>query len=186
MLAGPSPSLLMEPLNILMYFFNFFLNKFITLSPKILSYSLSKKPPALLPSAEVSNPYKQCPLSIAIFINTLPFIHFCLIVLLIGINEDKKVLHKVVEFNGSKDKIDVALAFQYNESYNENIVSFVNNVKTIDGGSHEVGLKTALTKVFNDYARNNGFLKAKDKNLEGPDTREGLTAVLSLKIPENL
>ncbi len=103
-----------------------------------------------------------------------------------NLNEDKKVLHKVVEFNGSKDKIDVALAFQYNESYNENIVSFVNNVKTIDGGSHEVGLKTALTKVFNDYARNNGFLKAKDKNLEGPDTREGLTAILSLKIPENL
>ncbi len=102
------------------------------------------------------------------------------------INDDRPTLHKVVEFNGIKDKIEVAIAFQYTETYNENIVSFVNNVKTIDGGSHEVGFKTALTKVFNDYARANGYLKAKDKNLEGPDTREGLTAIISLKIPENL
>ncbi len=102
------------------------------------------------------------------------------------INDDRDCLHKVVTFNGLKDKIEVAIAFQYTQTYNENIVSFVNNVKTIDGGSHEVGFKTALTKVFNDYARSNGFLKAKDKNLEGPDTREGLTAVISLKIPENL
>ena len=101
-------------------------------------------------------------------------------------NDDKKELHKVVVFDGVKDKIDVRLAFQYTESYSENIISFVNNVKTGDGGSHEVGLKTAITKVFNDYARTNGYLKAKDKNLEGPDTREGLTAVLSLKIPESL
>ncbi len=102
------------------------------------------------------------------------------------INDDRKVLHKVVEFNGLKDKIDVAIAFQYTEAYSENIVSFVNNVKTSDGGSHEVGFKTALTRVFNDYARTNGYLKAKDKNLEGPDTREGLTAVISLQIPESL
>lgn len=102
------------------------------------------------------------------------------------INEDRKEIHKVIEFNGNKNKIDVSVAFQYTETYSENIISFVNNVKTSDGGSHEVGFKTALTKVFNEYARENGYLKPKDKNLEGPDTREGLTAVISLKIPENL
>ena len=102
------------------------------------------------------------------------------------INEDKKSLHKVVHFEGSKENINVEVAFQYNEGYSENIISFVNNVKTADGGTHEVGFKTALTRVFNDYARNNGYLKAKDKNFEGPDTREGLTAVISLQIPENL
>ncbi len=102
------------------------------------------------------------------------------------INEDKEELHKVVEFNGNKNKIDVSVAFQYTTGYSESIISFVNNVKTTDGGSHEVGFKTALTKVFNDYARANGYLKAKDKNLEGPDTREGLTAIISLKIPEAL
>ena len=102
------------------------------------------------------------------------------------INEDRDTLHKVMELNGLKNKIDVSVAFQYTTSYSENIISFVNNVKTGDGGSHEVGFKTALTKVFNDYAKENGFLKAKDKNLEGPDTREGLTAIISLKIPESL
>lgn len=102
------------------------------------------------------------------------------------INDDRKTLHKVVEFNGLKDDIDVSVAFQYTETYSENIVSFVNNVKTGDGGTHEVGFKTALTRVFNDYARSNGYLKPKDKNLEGPDTREGLTAIISLKIPEAL
>ena len=102
------------------------------------------------------------------------------------INEDKDSIHKVMEFNGLRNKIDVAVAFQYTTSYSENIISFVNNVKTSDGGSHEVGFKTALTKVFNDYAKANGFLKVKDKNLEGPDTREGLTAIISLKIPESL
>ena len=102
------------------------------------------------------------------------------------INDDKTPLHKVVQFSGVKDKIEVEVAFQYTNTYNDNIVSFVNNVKTIDGGSHEVGFKTALTKVFNDYARNNGHFKTKDKNFEGPDTREGLTAILSLKIPESL
>lgn len=102
------------------------------------------------------------------------------------INEDKKVLHKVVEFNGIKDDINISVAFQYNESYSENIISFVNNVKTTDGGTHEVGFKSAITRVFNEYARSNGYLKAKDKNLEGPDTREGLTAIVSVKIPEAL
>lgn len=102
------------------------------------------------------------------------------------LNDDKQALHKVVQFEGTKDNINVEIAFQYTESYSENVISFVNNVKTNDGGTHEVGFKTALTRVFNDYARSNGYLKAKDKNLEGPNTREGLTAIISLQIPENL
>jgi len=102
------------------------------------------------------------------------------------LNEDKKALHKVVDFDGMKEGINVEVAFQYTETYSDNIISFVNNVKTGDGGTHEVGLKTAFTRVFNEYARSNGFLKPKDKNLEGPDTREGLTAIVSLQIPEKL
>ena len=102
------------------------------------------------------------------------------------LNEDKNVLHKVISFEGIKDKIEVDIAMQYTDTYNENIVSFVNNVKTIDGGSHEVGFKTALTRAFNDYAKNNGYIKGKDKAFEGSDVREGLTAVISLKIPEAL
>ncbi len=102
------------------------------------------------------------------------------------LNEDKKGLHNVIDFEGMKEGINVEVAFQYTDTYSENIVSFVNNVKTSDGGTHEVGLKTAFTRVFNDYARTNGHLKAKDKNLEGPDTREGLTAIISLQIPEKL
>ena len=102
------------------------------------------------------------------------------------INKGKNTLHKVLSINGKKDKIEVDIALQYTDKYNENIVSFVNNVKTIDGGTHEVGFKTALTKVFNDYAKSNGFIKGKEKSLEGSDVREGLTAVISLKIPEEL
>ena len=102
------------------------------------------------------------------------------------LNDGKSELHKVIHFESSKDNINVEVAFQYADTYSENLISFANNVKTIDGGSHEVGFKTALTKVFNDYAKNNGYLKAKDKNLEGSDTREGLTAIISLQIPENL
>ena len=102
------------------------------------------------------------------------------------LNDDKKELHKAVSFDGIKDNINVSVAFQYTDTYAENIVSFVNNVKTNDGGTHEVGFKTALTRVFNDYARNNNYLKAKDKNFEGNDTREGLTAIISLQIPEDL
>ncbi len=102
------------------------------------------------------------------------------------LNDGKNELHKVVHFESSKDGINVEVAFQYTDTYQDNLISFANNVKTIDGGSHEVGFKTALTKVFNDYARNNNYLKTKDKNLEGSDTREGLTAIISLQIPENL
>lgn len=102
------------------------------------------------------------------------------------INEDKPDLHKVVNFEGCKEDINVEVAFQYTDTYSENIISFVNNVKTNDGGSHEVGFKSALTRVFNDYARSNNYLKVKDKNFEGNDTREGLTAIISLQIPEHL
>ena len=102
------------------------------------------------------------------------------------LDDDKDVLHDVVGFSGVKDGMNIDIAFQYTETYNETIESFVNNVKTVDGGSHEIGFKTALTKVFNDYAKSNGFLKSKDKNLEGTDTREGLTAIISLQIPESL
>jgi len=102
------------------------------------------------------------------------------------LNEGKNTLHKVLMFSGSKDKIEVDVAMQYTDTYNENIISFVNNVKTIDGGTHEVGFKTALTRAFNEYAKNNGYIKGKEKAFEGSDEREGLTAIISLKIPEAL
>lgn len=102
------------------------------------------------------------------------------------LNDGKVPLHNVIVFEGMKDKMEIDIAMQYTDTYQENIVSFVNNVKTSDGGSHEVGFKTALTKVFNDYAKTNGFIKGKEKPLEGSDVREGLTAVISLKIPEEL
>ena len=102
------------------------------------------------------------------------------------LNHGKGTLHKVLAITGLKDNIEVDIAMQYTDTYHENIVSFVNNVKTVDGGSHEVGFKTALTRVFNDYAKSNGFIKGKEKSLEGSDVREGLTAVISLKIPESL
>ena len=102
------------------------------------------------------------------------------------LNEEKNNLHNVIYFEGNKDKIEIEIAMQYNDSYNENIISFVNNVKTSDGGSHEVGFKTALTRAFNDYAKNNGYIKGKEKSFDGSDVREGLTAIVSLKIPEYL
>ena len=102
------------------------------------------------------------------------------------INDGKNTVHKIISFSGEKNTIEVDIAMQYTDGYNENIMSFVNNVKTIDGGSHEIGFKTALTKVFNDYVKNSGLLKGKDGLLDGSDTREGLTAVISLKVPENI
>jgi len=102
------------------------------------------------------------------------------------INENRNTLHKVCSFSGSKQGIEVDIAFQYTDTYNENIISFVNNVKTGDGGTHEVGFRTALTKVFNEYAKKNNFLKGKDTSFDGSDVREGLTAIISLKIPEGL
>ncbi len=100
-------------------------------------------------------------------------------------NENKTPLHKVIDMEGTKTGIEVHVAMCYTDSYNENILSFVNNVKTIDGGSHEVGFKTALTKAFNEYAKNNNLLKGKTV-LEGADTREGLTAIISVNVPEAL
>lgn len=102
------------------------------------------------------------------------------------LNDGKTNLHKVVSFEGLKERIAVEVAFQYSDTYSENIISFVNNVKTNDGGSHEIGFKSAITRIFNDYARDNNYLKTKDKNFEGNDTREGMTAIISLKIPEDL
>ncbi|MBI5975929.1 DNA topoisomerase IV subunit B [Staphylococcus canis] len=102
------------------------------------------------------------------------------------VNEGKEVLHDVALFQGESNGIEVDVAFQYNDQYSESIMSFVNNVRTKDGGTHEVGFKTAMTRVFNDYARRLGELKTKDKNLEGNDIREGLTAIISVRIPEEL
>ena len=101
-------------------------------------------------------------------------------------NEDKNTLHNVISFSNTKNKIEVDIAMQYTDTYNENILSFVNNVKTGDGGSHEVGFKTGITKAFNDYAKSNNLFKAKDGTLDGADVREGLSAVISLRIPEEL
>ncbi|MEE3342513.1 MAG: DNA topoisomerase IV subunit B [Bacilli bacterium] len=102
------------------------------------------------------------------------------------LNENKSVLHKVLCFDSSKDGVNVSVALQYTDSYSENIVSFVNNVKTSDGGTHEVGFKTAITKVLNDYAKENNFLKSREKSFDGADVREGLTAIISVQIPEAL
>ena len=101
------------------------------------------------------------------------------------INEGKNLLTpKVLNFNGIKQGIEVDVALQYRDDYQENILSFVNNVKTGDGGSHETGFKTGITKAFNEYAKANSILK--NATFDGSDVREGLTAVISLKIPEKL
>jgi len=101
------------------------------------------------------------------------------------INEGKKTLHPVIHFESLKNGVNVEIAMQYTDSYNESIESFVNNVNTGDGGTHEVGFKTGITKAFNDYAKSNGILK-KEQSLDGSDVREGLSAVISLKVPEAL
>ena len=102
------------------------------------------------------------------------------------LNEDKEVLHPVAYFEGESHNIQVEFAFQFNDGFTENILSFVNNVRTKDGGTHEVGAKAALTRVINEYARKMELLKEKDKNLEGADIREGLSAIISVKIPEDI
>ena len=101
------------------------------------------------------------------------------------INEDKNTLHKVLNYTGSKNGIEVNVAMQYTDTYNENIISFVNNVKTTDGGTHEVGFKTGITKAFNDYVKMNNLVKGKDNTFDGSDVREGLSVVINLKIPED-
>jgi len=102
------------------------------------------------------------------------------------LNEEKDTLTPVVYFSGEKEGIEVEVAYQYNDGYSENVLSFVNNVRTKDGGTHEVGMKTAMTKAYNEYARKVGLLKERDKNLEGSDFREGLATVLSIRVPEHL
>lgn len=102
------------------------------------------------------------------------------------LHEDRTVLHDPVVFAGKVNDIEVRCAFQYTDDYQETMVSFVNLVRTKDGGTHEVGFRTALTKAFNDYARRLGLLKDKDKNFEGSDVREGLTSIISVSIPEHL
>ena len=102
------------------------------------------------------------------------------------LHEDRNPLMKPVQFSGESSGIHVDAAFQYTDDYQENTYSFVNLVRTMDGGTHEVGFKSAFTKAVNDYARKYGLLKEKDKNLEGSDVREGLTTILSVSVPEEL
>ena len=102
------------------------------------------------------------------------------------VNEDLEVLCDTLYFSGNKNDIEVEIAMQYTTNYSENIISFVNNVKTVDGGTHELGFKTALTRILNEYAKKNNILKSKDKTFEGSDVREGLTAIISVKIPESI
>jgi len=101
------------------------------------------------------------------------------------LNRKKEVIHPMpIYFNGIKDDTVVEIAMQYNDSYMENIYSFVNNINTEEGGTHLAGFKIALTRAANDFARKQGILKDKDGNLSGEDVREGLTCVISLKIHE--
>lgn len=102
------------------------------------------------------------------------------------LNEEKDSIHPVVYFTGEQNGIEAELAFQFNDGYSENILSFVNNVRTKDGGTHEAGFKTAMTRVFNEYARKVALLKEKDKNLEGTDIREGVAAIVSVRVPEEV
>ena len=102
------------------------------------------------------------------------------------LNEDKDTLGDIMYFDGTAQGVEVEVSAQYNDGFSETMMSFVNNVRTPDGGTHEAGLRSAWTKAFNDYARRVNLLKDKDKNLEGSDVREGLSAVISLRIPENI
>ena len=102
------------------------------------------------------------------------------------VNEDLEVLCDTLYFSGTKNDIEVEIAMQYTTNYSENIISFVNNVKTVDGGTHELGFKSSLTRILNEYAKKNNILKSKDKTFEGSDVREGLTAIISVKIPESI
>ena len=100
------------------------------------------------------------------------------------INEKKEPLHEAIDLKGEKDGISIEIAMQYNSGFASNIFSFANNINTYEGGTHESGFKTALTRVINDYARKNNLLKAADANLSGEDVREGLVAIVSIKHPD--
>ncbi len=101
------------------------------------------------------------------------------------LNENKEALHsKPIYFHKVRENVDVEIAIQYNDTYVENIFSYVNNIATIEGGTHLIGFKTALTRTINSYAQKNNLIKNSDIALQGEDTREGLTAVISVKIPD--
>ncbi|SFC16642.1 DNA gyrase subunit B [Bacillus sp. OV322] len=100
------------------------------------------------------------------------------------LNKSKEVLHETIFMEGEKDGISVEIALQYNDGYISNLFSFANNIHTYEGGTHESGFKTALTRVINDYARKSGIFKDSDTNLSGEDVREGLTAIISIKHPD--
>lgn len=101
------------------------------------------------------------------------------------LNKNKTALHEeIIDCEDSIDGISVEVALQYNDGFTSNIYSFANNIHTVEGGMHEEGFRAALTRVINNYARNNGFLKEKDENLSGEDSREGLTAIISVKHPD--
>lgn len=101
------------------------------------------------------------------------------------INKNKDVVNpKVIFFEDEKENIQIEVALQYTDTYTENIFSYANNIHTHEGGTHEAGFKSALTRVINDYARKNNLLKESDNNLTGEDIREGITAVISVKVPE--
>ncbi|WP_066295975.1 DNA topoisomerase (ATP-hydrolyzing) subunit B [Bacillus sp. FJAT-29937] len=101
------------------------------------------------------------------------------------LNRSKEVLHEEpIYIEGERDGINVEVSIQYNDGYTSNIYSFANNINTYEGGTHEVGFKTALTRVINDYARRSGIFKENDANLSGEDVREGITAIISIKHPD--
>ncbi|WP_036626059.1 DNA topoisomerase (ATP-hydrolyzing) subunit B [Paenibacillus barengoltzii] len=101
------------------------------------------------------------------------------------LNQNREVLHEdPIYVEGQRDLIQVEISLQYNDGYTENIFSFANNIHTHEGGTHESGFKSALTRIINDYARKSGMIKENDSNLTGDDVREGLTAIISVKIPE--
>ncbi len=101
------------------------------------------------------------------------------------VNKNKDVIHnQPIYFENSKDDLHVEVSLQYNDGYTENVFSFANNINTHEGGTHEAGFKTALTRVINDYARKNNILKENENNLSGEDVREGITAVISIKVRE--
>ncbi len=100
------------------------------------------------------------------------------------INKNKEVIHPILYFQGEREGTQVEVALQYNDGYSENIASYVNNIRTIEGGTHEMGFKTALTRVVNEYAKKLNMIKDKSSNLAGEDVREGLTAVISVKVRE--
>jgi DNA gyrase subunit B len=100
------------------------------------------------------------------------------------LNKNREKLHEPpIYIEGEKDGVSVEIALQYNDSYTCNLYSFANNIHTHEGGTHEYGFKSALTRVINDYARKNGLLKDKDENFTGDDVREGLAAIISVKLP---